>query len=187
MSTAVSLQTVPGRNCGSCMMCCKLPAIKELQKPLGVWCSYAIRGKGCAIYSKRPPSCEAFYCLWMQDAGLGPEWKPERAKFMVYLQRNGANLQISVDPGFVNAWTRTPYYARIKLWAREGAENGRFVFVRIGQRMIVVLPDRDMDIGPVDPDDEIVIARRPGPAGFDYGVEIRRTVTTTAAAAPSIS
>jgi len=112
---------VPGRACGTCMMCCKVPYIKAFEKPAGVWCAHAAAGKGCAIYASRPDECRAFYCLWMQDASFGPEWKPEKAKFVTYIQQNGVNIQVAVDPSFPNAWMREPYYARIKQWAREGA------------------------------------------------------------------
>lgn len=165
---------VPGRSCGTCMMCCKVPHIEEFNKPAGVWCQHAARGKGCAIYADRPEACRAFYCSWMQDAGLGPEWKPDRSKFVVYLQRNGINLQVAVDPAFPNAWTKAPYYAQIKQWARQGADAGQFVFVRIGQRMIVALPDSDREIGTVAPEDQIVVSRKPGPAGFVYDVDVKR-------------
>src|SRR4051794_3985517 len=47
---------VPGRACGSCMMCCKVPYIKEFEKPAGVWCKHAVAGKGCGIYESRPGS-----------------------------------------------------------------------------------------------------------------------------------
>jgi hypothetical protein len=174
METSHQPHLVPGRACGSCMMCCKVPYIKEFEKPAGVWCKHAVAGKGCGIYESRPGSCQAFYCLWMQDASFGPEWKPEKSKFVTYIQQNGLNIQVAVDPSFPNAWMKEPYYARIKQWAREGAEQGRFVFVRIGPRMIAVLPDRDLDIGRVDPDDHIVVARRPGPAGVTYEVEVQR-------------
>jgi len=156
------------------MMCCKVPHIEEFNKPAGVWCEHAARGKGCAIYETRPGSCRAFYCSWMQDASLGPEWKPDKAKFVVYLQRNGINLQVAVDPGLPNAWMKAPYYAQIKKWARDAAERGGFVFVRIGPRMIVALPERDADIGQVDPADEIVVSRKPGAAGFVYDVTVKR-------------
>jgi hypothetical protein len=172
--TTAQPRLVPGRSCGTCMMCCKVPYIQEFDKPAGVWCKHAVAGKGCGIYEARPDSCRAFYCLWMQDASFGPEWKPEKAKFVTYIQQNGVNIQVAVDPSFPNAWTREPYYARIKQWAREGAADGRFVFVRIGPRMLAVLPDRDLDIGRVDPQDNIVVARRPGPAGATYVVEVRR-------------
>ena len=49
-----------------------------------------------------------------------------------------------------------------------------FVFVRIGPRMIAVLPDREVDLGRVDPQDNITVARRPGPAGVTYEVEVKK-------------
>jgi hypothetical protein len=169
---------VPGRACGSCAMCCKLPFIPELQKPLGVWCKHVALGKGCTIYGDRPRSCRSFYCLWMLDRGLGPEWKPDRAKFMLYLQGNSANIQVAVDQNFPNAWRKEPYYRELKRWSREGAEQGRFVFVRVGSRLFVLLPDRDADIGEVQQDDDVVVSRKFTPAGFEYAVEVvpRRTI-----------
>jgi hypothetical protein len=165
---------VPGRACGTCMMCCKVPAIEEFAKPPGVWCRHAVSGKGCGIYAERPGSCRAFYCLWMQDDRFGPEWKPEKAKFVVYVQQNGVNLQVAVDPSFPNAWTRPPFAARIRKWVSDGAEHGQFVFVRIGQRVIALLPDRDVDLGRVDSLDEIMVSRKPGPSGLAYDVEVKR-------------
>jgi hypothetical protein len=175
---------VPGRACGSCMMCCKVPYIEEFDKPPGVWCRHAVPGKGCGIYGHHPASCQAFYCLWMQDASFGPEWKPDRAKFVVYVQQNGVNLQIAVDPAFPDAWTKRPYYARIKRWAKEGEERGQFVFVRIGRRLIAVLPDQDTEIGEVGNTDDILISRKPGPAGFNYSIEVKRRQPSKAPAAP---
>lgn len=167
-------QIVSGRACGTCMMCCKVPHIEEFNKPAGIWCKHAAPGRGCSIYAERPSSCRAFYCSWMVDASFGPEWKPDRAKFVTYLQANGVNLQIAVDPGFPNAWRKAPYYDRIKQWARDGAPEGRFVYVRIGPRLIAVLPDRDQDLGQVDPHDDIFIARKGDAAGFRYEVEVRK-------------
>jgi hypothetical protein len=172
--TALLPQLAPGRACGSCMMCCKVPAVEELGKPPGVWCVNAAPGHGCKIYADRPGSCRAFYCLWMQDAGFGPEWKPEKSKFVLYPQRNGVNLQVAVDPSFANAWTKPPYYAWIKRWAMQHAPDGRFVFVRIGERLIVALPDRDQDLGRVDLTDDVVMARRMTAAGPVYEAEVRR-------------
>jgi hypothetical protein len=177
---------VPGRACGSCMMCCKVPAIEEFAKPPGVWCKHAASGKGCGIYADRPGSCRAFYCLWMQDAKFGPEWKPDKARFVLYGQQNGVNLQLGVDPAFPNAWMRPPYEARIRQWAAKGAAHGQFVFVRIGPRVIVLLPDRDVDLGRVDAADDIMVSRQPGPAGLVYDVEVRRApATAEAPSAPS--
>lgn len=176
MNTNDTLRLVPGRACSTCMMCCKVPQIEELNKPPGVWCQHAASGKGCKIYDDRASPCRAFYCSWMQDAGLGDEWKPDRAKFVVYVQRNGVNLQVAVDPKFPNAWLKEPYYTQIKKWAREGADGGQFVFVRIGTRMLVALPDRDEDIGRVDAQDDVMIARKHAAGGFTYEVSVKRGV-----------
>jgi hypothetical protein len=81
---------------------------------------------------------------------------------------------VAVDPSFPNAWTRPPFYARIKKWAADGAASGQFVFVRIGMRMIALLPDREVDLGRVEAADEIVVSRQPGPAGLVYAVEVKR-------------
>jgi len=171
---------VPGRACGSCMMCCKILRIEELDKPTGVWCKHAVTGKGCGIYDDRPRTCRAFFCNWMRDASLGPEWKPDRAKLVVRVQRNGTNLEVSVDPSFPRAWTRQPYYALIKRWAQGSAQHRRYVFVSIGERTIVVLPDRDSDIGRVGRDDHVIITRRVGPAGLVFDIEVKRGVVVKA-------
>ena len=144
-------------------MCCKVPYITEFDKPPGVWCQHASPGRGCTSYAERPHSCRTFYCLWRQDPGFGPEWKPDRAKFVIYLQHNAPNIWVAVDPGFPNAWTRASYYERLKAWARDNAERGGFVFARIGARVIAILPDRDADIGTVGLDDEVMVARRMTP------------------------
>ena len=68
-------------------------------------------------------------------------------------------------PSFPNAWTKPPYHARIRAWVAEGAPRGEFVFVRIGPRVIALLPYRDVDLGSVDAADEIVGVTPPGACG----------------------
>ena len=163
---------VPGRACGTCAMCCKVYHIPELQKAVGVWCPHVVQGKGCSIYDDRPATCRAYFCRWMLDETLGPEWKPDRAKFALHLQRNGVHLQVSVDHPYQTAWMKEPYYSQFKRWARQGADTGQFVFVRIGPRLIVLLPDGERDLGAVGQDDDILISRRMTPTGYEYSVEV---------------
>jgi hypothetical protein len=42
---------VPGRECGNCGVCCKVPVIddKELQKPASAVCVHFAKGAGCTI------------------------------------------------------------------------------------------------------------------------------------------
>jgi hypothetical protein len=46
------------RTCGTCSLCCKLPYVSELNKPIDPWCKHASPGReggGCLIYPDRPP------------------------------------------------------------------------------------------------------------------------------------
>lgn len=162
------------------MMCCKTLTINELEKSAGVWCRHAVTGKGCGIYQDRPPVCQSFFCHWMLNPHLGSEWKPDRAKFVLYGRaRSGGQqlIQVAVDPNFPNAWMKPPYFAAIKKWAVDAADQDRLllVLVQIGPRFIGVLPDRIVELGNIDPQVPMVLSRISGPSGYAY--EIRRAET----------
>lgn len=162
-------EVVPGRSCGTCTLCCKVVAVSELGKPPGVWCPHCVRSKGCGIYATRPGDCRTFFCHWMVEKGLSADWKPERAKFALVTTSGG--ITAFVDPGFPAAWRASPYFETLKRWAAEGLRGGqnvRVVTVRIGARAIVVLPEREVDMGAVGPDE--MVRLRPT-AGGDIGIE----------------
>lgn len=162
-----------GRECGTCTLCCKVVGVLEIAKPAGVWCRHCVRGKGCEIYDTRFSSCRTFYCQWMIDKGLGPEWKPERAKFALVKTDGGSHLTACVDPGFPSAWQRSPYYESLKRWAVEATLRSpdlHLVDVRVGNRCIVILPDRDVDIGILAADEVISLEARPTGAGTSFEV-----------------
>jgi len=152
-------RVVPGRECGACTLCCKVVAVVELDKPAGTWCAHARSKSGCGIYEMRPPGCRTFYCHWMLDRNFGPEWKPDKAKFA--LMQTPQGVTAFVDPGHPAAWRRSPYYESLKRWAIEGAREGRIVAIRVGTRAHVVLPDRDVDIGIMAPDESLQFAIGP--------------------------
>lgn len=63
------------RECGPCSVCCRLPDIVELDKPINTMCAHADpdRKQGaCTIYNNRPEVCREFECAWKQ--GLGGEY-----------------------------------------------------------------------------------------------------------------
>ena len=154
---------VPGRDCGTCTMCCKLIAVEALSKAPGSWCPHCVRGKGCGIYQTRPAECRTFFCHWMVEKGLGPEWKPERAKFALVKTEGGKRLTALVDPGFPSAWRRSPYYENLKQWAAVAARKLPDIYlvdVLIGQRSIVILPDRDVEVGVLEYDEVLHLAHR---------------------------
>lgn len=157
------------------MMCCKVPTIKdpELEKAPGVWCPHAVPGKGCGIYEHRPGSCRRFYCHWMLNPTLGPEWKPDRAKFVLYGDAPSTKrIDIAVDPAFPNAWTKEPYFATIKKWINDGIERDLIVLVQIGSRYVAVLPNRTVDLGTVDTTEKVSMKRTMGEKGLDYKIYI---------------
>lgn len=156
--TNPAARLVPDRSCGTCTLCCKVVGVLEIAKPAGEWCPHCVSGKRCAIYATRFASCRTFYCQWMIEKGLGPEWKPSRAKFVLVKTEAGRHLSACVDPGYPAAWRRSPYYENLKQWAVEGARRSpdlHLVNVMIGSHCIVILPDRDVDIGILAPDEMI--------------------------------
>jgi hypothetical protein len=156
-------RVAPGRACGTCTLCCKVIAVDDFRKPPGVWCTHCVRGKGCGIYETRPKDCRTFFCEWMLVPSLGPEWKPERSKFAL-VTGEGGHLTAFVDPGFPGAWRASPYFDMFKRWSLDGARAAppRVVTVRIGTRVIVVLPDREIDVGNVGPEESVQLVAGPG-------------------------
>ena len=159
----IERKVVPGRSCGSCSLCCKVLTIALFDKPAGQWCSHAKPGKGCGIHQSRPFVCRSFFCEWMIAKGLGDEWKPERAKFAILVRNDGNRLTAHVDPGAPNAWKREPYYTNFKRWAAEGGLKNpiKLIDIMVGERLTVVLPDRDVEFGVLAPDEAIVMTRYP--------------------------
>ena len=161
---------VPGRICGSCMLCCKVMIVDELNKPSGTLCRHAVLGKGCSIREQRPRSCHTFFCGWRLDPNLDSMWKPEISGFVLTISLRYAAMLVMVDPARPLAWKAQPYYGRMKEWsARAFKEDKRIVAMLLGEAT-VLLPDRDVPIGMLAPDDEIVLLRD----GNGYFAERRR-------------
>lgn len=162
------------RECGTCALCCKLLGIAALDKPAGTWCANCAPPHGCTIYDTRPQECRDFACVWLESKVLGEEWKPSRSKIVLYLIDDGSRLIAHVDNGAPNAWREQPYYDQLKLWARRGMRSGPKVVVRVGERLVAILPDRDVDLGRVAKGDTIFIGEKLTPTGLRYVAEIVR-------------
>jgi len=57
------------------------------------------------------------------------------------------------------------------------------VLVRIGSRLIVAPPDREVDLGWVDPEAQVVVLREQGPAGPVYDFKVGDIVEPSSQAA----
>lgn len=143
------------KSCGDCGLCCKVLAIEALDKADGVWCGHFRKGGGCGFYADRPAACRSFHCLWLSSERLGDAWRPDRAGFVMYSDRDGKRLNVVVDPGKPAAWRREPYFSYIKAMSRRAFEGCELV-VCVGDRRIVVFPDEEIDLGVLPPDRKLV-------------------------------
>lgn len=95
----------------------------------------------------------------MLDARLGPEWKPNKAKFVALVEPSGNRIAIHTDPSFPRSWTREPYYSQIKSWSVASVAMQKQVVVYAGNRATVILPNKDVEVGTVHPDDQLIVGR----------------------------
>jgi hypothetical protein len=171
---------VPGRACGTCTLCCKVLSVPGYEHPPGEWCRFCLPGKGCGIYQTRPYTCRGHYCEWMISKGLGPEWKPDKAKFVLFGSNAGRRLTAHVDPGYPSAWRRSPYYENLRAWAAQGVQKTpemHLIDVMIRDYTIVILPDRDVEVGVVAADELVTLDKRMTAAGNVF--EVRKIKAQT--------
>jgi hypothetical protein len=158
--------SVPGRSCGQCSLCCKLAKVDELDKPEGVWCRHCAPGRGgCTIYETRPPVCRNYFCSWILDSRLGPEWYPLTSKMILSMENAGSRLCVRVEPSHADVWRREPYYSQLKQWSRVAVEARQQIIVYVKKRVIAILPDKDVDFGDVELGEQIWIGAQDTPAG----------------------
>jgi hypothetical protein len=161
---------VPGRICGTCSMCCKVYSINELNKPAGRWCIHSLPGRGCADHDNRPSSCRQFFCSWLVDPNLGPEWKPEVCHFVLSADAAFRALVVKVDPGRPFAWRQEPYYSVLRQYSEAFFRINQKVLVNVMGHITVILPENDVTIGRLGPGAQIDIWRE----GSSYGAGLRQ-------------
>lgn len=88
------------RSCGGCVKCCHTMGVKELNKPINVWCPSCTIGSGCQIYAIRPQSCQDFSCLWLQDEEMPEEYRPDRSKVVLSLNSNQSAIVAYLAPEY---------------------------------------------------------------------------------------
>ncbi len=160
------------RQCGTCTLCCKVMGIEALGKPLGAWCAHCQPGKGCAIYPDRPQECRSFSCAWLINERLGEEWYPKKSKIVLALQPD--RIIAHVDPGAPDAWRREPYFGMLNQMMQAGLAKGRLVYAAVNAHHILLLPDRQEDVGHLGAADEVELATVAKPGGLEYRVTVHR-------------
>ncbi|HEX6858726.1 MAG TPA: YkgJ family cysteine cluster protein [Caulobacteraceae bacterium] len=149
------------KSCGDCAMCCKAFEIEAIAKARHTMCGHFKKGVGCGVYEIRPQACRQFVCLWLADEKMDAAWRPDRAKFILWGDKQ---LMVDVDPAYPDAWKREPYYSKIKLAADPRKSPVAQVVVRNGREVVIVFPEADISLGP-EQDRPIESGYRPGPRG----------------------
>jgi hypothetical protein len=140
--------------------------VSDLSKPRGQWCQHCDIGVGCTIYADRPRLCAGFYCGYLTLPDLSEEWWPAKAKIVLAREEAPDRLAVHVDPGRPNAWRSEPFFSTLKQYASLLARIDAQLIVYIGSRVVVILPDREVDLGVVEDDDLIMTAKIPTADGF---------------------
>lgn len=154
------------RGCDGCTLCCKVMNVPAAESPAGQWCRHCSIAEGCTIHAQRPDMCRDFFCMYTTNHNLGPEWKPASCKFVIAHEANGARLSIYADPDQPEAWNREPFLKTLRAWAEAGVRHGGQVLIFIGRKVLVVLPDRIVDLGIVAPDELVLTAMTRTPNGI---------------------
>ena len=141
----------PAKTCGACNFCCKVLEIQELAKPAGVWCPNARPGKGCAIHGSHPASCQAFACQWLIDPGMPDDFRPDRSKVVLRMDVEARRITADCEAANPMAWRREPMYGLLKENARRSWALGYLVIAKVGQKMWLIAPQEDVDLGEVAP------------------------------------
>jgi hypothetical protein len=143
-----------GRRCGSCRVCCRLPELPELAKPLDTWCRHVNPDpeseKGCRVFgmAERPQVCAKFKCGWLIGLGeegdrpdvigvlMQPTVRGEKEHVLAFVEDRAGALASARAQALMGAWgvhTNGPVVVR-------KAESRTFLRVPITVNRIVVRP-----------------------------------------------
>ncbi len=171
----INVSQVEGRTCRGCTLCCKLMQVPPLNKPKDQWCIHCEIGTGCRIYDERPAVCKSFLCGYVSSADIGPHWQPSNCKMVLFYEAQARRAVIFVDSGRPGAWRSEPFYSDIQAWARAAAANKGQVIIWTGETAIAILPDREVPLGPVRPDQLVITVENPPGRPVDVVVIDRDT------------
>ncbi len=147
------------RTCQTCSLCCKVLSITELNKPVGQWCQHVRKRAGCSIHGAHPAECRDFSCLWLSEQSIDDIWNPLKSKMVLVADHN--RVTAHVDPGWPGSWRNEPYYSDLKQMAWNAIDAAGQVCVSVNNRIIVILPDKDIELGKFEPGDHIIVAETP--------------------------
>ena len=81
---------------------------------------------------------------------------------------------VYVDAAQPDAWKKQPYLSRLTALMQAGLPLGRLVFIDVGGRVSLMLPDRMEDLGVLGPQDEVALQMIRYPHAMEYKVSVTR-------------
>lgn len=139
------------RECGDCQLCCRLLAVRALDKKAGQRCAFQKFHKGCAVYNtaRMPPECSLWNCRWLVNDDTGELGRPDRGHYVIDImpdfitivdnetggRRDIQVVQIWIDPGHPEAH-RDPALRRYMM---RRAEQGIAALVRFDGRKALMI------------------------------------------------
>jgi hypothetical protein len=87
MSLISQMPLVPGRDCGTCYVCCIALTVNDggLFKPQGTRCPNLTGAGLCGIYEDRPSDCAAFYCGYRRLKWVKDTLRPDQSGVLVVI------------------------------------------------------------------------------------------------------
>jgi hypothetical protein len=95
----------------------------------------------------------------MVSPSLEEHWRPDRCKIVLRVESNGRLIAAHVDPNDPGAWRREPYFQTLKQFSIKGADIDQRVVIYIKNRVIVVRPNKEVDVGTMLPGDHLVVRK----------------------------
>lgn len=83
------IETLPGRDCGACNICCTVKPISSggLVKAPGVTCEHCT-AQGCAIYETRYDICIGYLCGWKWAPFIPADMRPDMTGLLFDVDQN---------------------------------------------------------------------------------------------------
>lgn len=153
------LTAIGERRCGDCTFCCKVMAIDELSKPVGVWCRHR-SADGCSVYGDHPPSCKSFVCQWLMEPSFPTSFRPDKVKVVLTTDDDGPRLIANCDPNTPLTWRREPMYSFLKEQAARTWSSPMTVMAKAGSRLGLLTPTQEIDIGAVHDRSPLTVEKR---------------------------
>jgi hypothetical protein len=86
----------------------------------------------------------------------------------MFLRMEGNLIAVHVDPSDPTAWRREPFFQQLKEFANKVVDGKQQVVVYVKNRVFVIFPNKEVDVGIMNPGDELVVRKVWGPRGRDW-------------------